>query len=43
MDVKNEYITLEDAREIYGVEVDPATFAVVGATQARKDFQAAQA
>ena len=43
MDVKNEYITLERAREIYGVEVDPATFAVVGATQARKDFQAAQA
>lgn len=43
MDVKNEYITLEDAREIYGVEVDPATFAVVGATQARKDFQAARA
>lgn len=43
MDVKNEYITVDDAREIYGVEVDPVSFAVVGYTQARKDFQANKA
>jgi len=43
MDVKNEYITVDDAREIYGVEVDPVTFAVTGLTEARKEFQAAKA
>ena len=43
MDVKNEYITVEDAREIYGVEVDPVTFEVIGLTEARKEFQAAKA
>ena len=39
MDVKNEYITADDAREIYGVEVDPVTFAVTGLTAARKAHQ----
>ncbi|MBQ9979714.1 MAG: hydantoinase B/oxoprolinase family protein [Oscillospiraceae bacterium] len=43
MDVKNEYITADDARDIYGVEVDPVTFEVKGYTQARKEFMAANA
>ncbi|HIY05908.1 MAG TPA: hydantoinase B/oxoprolinase family protein [Candidatus Evtepia faecigallinarum] len=43
MDVKNEYITLDDAREIYGVEVDPVTFAVTGLTDARKEYQRSHA
>jgi N-methylhydantoinase B len=43
MDVKNEYITVDDAREIYGVEIDPVTFEVIGLTEARKEFQAAKA
>ncbi len=29
-DVKNGYITVEQAREDYGVLVDPRTFAVAG-------------
>lgn len=35
MDVKNEYITVEQAKEDFGVIVDPITFAVVGVTEAR--------
>ena len=27
-DVRNEFLTVEQAREIYGVAVDPETFAV---------------
>jgi len=29
-DVRNGYVTVDEARDQYGVEVDPATFAVVG-------------
>ena len=36
MDVKNEYITLAQAAEDYGVIVDPDTFAPVGLTEERK-------
>ncbi|SHE32850.1 N-methylhydantoinase B [Desulforamulus putei DSM 12395] len=35
MDVKNEFITLEQARIDYGVIIDPETFAVVGFTEER--------
>lgn len=38
MDVKNEYVTLEGAEKIYGVIVDPETFAVAGITAERKKF-----
>jgi len=34
-DVKNEYITVEQAKEDYGVIVDPETFQVKGLTSAR--------
>ena len=40
MDVKNEYITADQAREDYGVLVDPETFAVTGLTEARQAFEA---
>ena len=39
MDVKNEYVTLEGAEQIYGVVVDPETFAVLGITEERKAFE----
>jgi N-methylhydantoinase B len=29
-DVRNGYITVEEAREQYGAEVDPSTYEVVG-------------
>lgn len=35
-DVKNEYISLEQAREDYGVIVDPETFEVTGFTEKRR-------
>lgn len=35
-DVKNEYITAEQAKQDYGVLVDEKTFAVVGTTEERK-------
>jgi N-methylhydantoinase B len=35
MDVKNEYVSLKAAKEIYGVIVDPETFQVVGTTPER--------
>lgn len=35
-DVKNEYITVEQAKDDYGVIVDPETFEVLGFTEARK-------
>lgn len=28
MDVKNEYISIKDAREIYGVVIDPGTLTI---------------
>ena len=34
-DVKNEYITVKQAEEDYGVIVDPETFEVTGLTSAR--------
>ena len=36
MDVKNEYITLEQAKADYGVIVDPESFDVVGLTPERE-------
>jgi N-methylhydantoinase B len=33
MDVKNEYITVEQAKADYGVWVDPETFKVLGLTE----------
>ena len=33
-DVRNGYVTVEEAREQYGVEVDPSTYEVVGALRA---------
>ena len=36
MDAKNEYITVAQAEEDYGVLLDPETFAVLGVTEARK-------
>ena len=36
MDAKNEYITVEQAKEDYGVVLDPETFAVLGLTEARR-------
>ena len=41
MDAKNEYITVEQARDDYGVLLDPDTFAILGFTEARQ--QASQA
>jgi N-methylhydantoinase B len=43
MDVKNEYITVDDAKNIYGVLVDPETFEVTGLTDERKQFNAKNA
>ena len=40
MDVKNEYITVAQAAEDYGVLVDPETFAVTGLTPARQEKEA---
>lgn len=39
-DVKNEYITLEQAEKDYGVLVDPVTFEVKGLTAARSQEEA---
>ncbi|MCR5370588.1 MAG: hydantoinase B/oxoprolinase family protein [Clostridium sp.] len=39
MDVKNEYITAEQAKEDYGVIVDEESFAVIGVTDARAAFE----
>lgn len=39
MDVKNEYITVEQAESDYGVLVDPETFQVTGVTDARKELE----
>ena len=36
MDAKNEYITVEQAKEDYGVLLDPETFAVLGFTEERQ-------
>ena len=36
MDVKNEYITVEQAKADYGVLVDPETFKVLGLTEERQ-------
>ena len=36
MDAKNEYITVEQAKEDYGVLLDPDTFAVLGFTEERQ-------
>ena len=36
MDVKNEYITVDQAKEDYGVLVDPETFKVLGLTEERQ-------
>ena len=36
MDVKNEYITVEQAKADYGVLVDPETFKVLGLTKERQ-------
>lgn len=36
MDVKNEFITVEQAREDYGVIINPETFAVEGFTEERQ-------
>ena len=38
-DVKNEYITVEQAKADYGVIVDPETFAAVGVTEERAAFE----
>lgn len=38
MDYKNEYITLEQAEEDYGVIIDPNTFSVIGLTDKRKNL-----
>ncbi len=38
MDVKNEYISRKDAKEIYGVLLDDETCEVVGITEERKAF-----
>ena len=35
-DVKNEYISLRQAEEEYGVIVDPVTFTVKGLTEKRE-------
>jgi len=35
MDVRNEFITVEQARDDYGVIIDPQTLAVEGFTPAR--------
>ncbi len=39
-DVKNEYITIEQALEDYGIILDPKTLAVTGYSDARKAYQA---
>ena len=36
MDVKNEYITVDQAKEDYGVLADPETFKVLGLTEERQ-------
>ena len=36
MDVKNKYITVEQAKADYGVLVDPETFKVLGLTEERQ-------
>ncbi|MGL6198439.1 MAG: hydantoinase B/oxoprolinase family protein [Lachnospiraceae bacterium] len=38
MDVKNEYVTIDAAEKIYGVLLDPETFAVLGITEERKKY-----
>ena len=42
MDVKNEYISLEDAEKIYGVLVDSESCAVLGVSKERAAFHAAK-
>ena len=39
MDVKNEYITADQAKEDYGVLVDPNTFQVLGLTEERQNAE----
>ena len=36
MDAKNEYITVTQARDDYGVLLAPNTFAILGFTEARQ-------
>lgn len=38
MDVKNEYVTIDAAKKIYGVLLDSETFAVLGITEERKKY-----
>ena len=40
LDVKNEFVTVEQARVDYGVLIDPETFQVTGFTEARKKHEA---
>lgn len=39
MDVKNGYVTLQGAQDIYGVFINPDTFSVIGISDARKEIQ----
>ena len=39
MDVKKEYITADQAKEDYGVLVDPNTFQVLGLTEERQNAE----
>ena len=38
MDVKNEYVSIDAAEKIYGVLLEPETFAILGVTDERKKF-----
>ena len=39
MDVKNGYVTLQGAQDIYGVFINPDTYSVIGISDARKEIQ----
>ncbi|MFV9511350.1 hydantoinase B/oxoprolinase family protein [Tepidibacillus sp. LV47] len=39
-DVKNEFVSIEQAKDVYGVIVDPNTFEVVGLTEERRKREA---
>jgi len=38
MDVKNEYVSIDAAEKIYGVLLEPETFAILGVIDERKKF-----